>query len=126
MVDLAPLTVCQIVDALYEGLSDYTTDQRGDVGSWVRMTCVQGITSIAEILFKYSQQLPTFSEYFPASKYHDCVGGILKQGVERLDNVRQLAGECFLRLLLLPLPVAPGAEAWRIHGDVFMKGLFLR
>ncbi|PCH40083.1 ARM repeat-containing protein [Wolfiporia cocos MD-104 SS10] len=122
---LTPQNVCAMIDALQEGLCDYTTDERGDVGSWIRVTCVKGLASFAETLFAVSGQLPNFAEYFPPSKYHDAIGGILKQGVERLDNVRQQTGECFLRLLALPLPAVADAGAWRICGDDKMKGLFL-
>ncbi|CCM03543.1 uncharacterized protein FIBRA_05677 [Fibroporia radiculosa] len=122
---LVPGMVCEIIDALQAGLTDYTSDERGDVGSWVRIACVKGLTSLAETLFSHAGNLPNLADYFPASKYHDAVGGILKQGMERLDNVRREAGDCFLRLLLLPLPLTPDAEAWQICGDTLMKQLFL-
>lgn len=115
-----------MVDALQEGLDDYTSDERGDVGSWIRVACVHSLTAFAEVLFSHSENLPAFAQYFPASKYHDAVGGILKQGVERLDNVRQQAGECFIRLILLPLPKVVDADAWKIHEDAFVKSVFLR
>jgi tubulin-specific chaperone D len=51
---------------------------------------------------------------------------MLKQGVERLDNVRQEVGANIIRLLLLPQPAVAGSELWRIHGDELMKELFLR
>ncbi|OCH86383.1 TBCD protein [Obba rivulosa] len=117
--------VCQIIDALQDGLDDYSTDERGDVGSWVRMACIKGLTSVAETLFTHASTLPNFEQYFPAGKYHNAIGGILKQGVERLDNVRQQAGECFVSLLDLPLPPRLGAEQWRVRGEELMKELFL-
>jgi tubulin-specific chaperone D len=51
---------------------------------------------------------------------------MLKQGVERLDNVRQEVGENITRLLLLPQPAVASGELWRIHGKELMKELFLR
>ncbi|PSR74806.1 hypothetical protein PHLCEN_2v9520 [Hermanssonia centrifuga] len=108
------------------GLEDYTTDERGDVGSWIRIVCVKGLASFAEILITDAAAMPHFAEYLPASRYHDAVAGILKQGVERLDNVRQQAGEQLLRLLVLPSPAVPQSEAWLIEGDHLMKELFLR
>ncbi|KZT73795.1 ARM repeat-containing protein [Daedalea quercina L-15889] len=122
---LSPAVVCQMIDAMQDGLTDYTSDERGDVGSWVRIACVKGLTSFAEILFPAASSLQNYAEYFPSAKYHAAVGGILKQGVERLDNVRQLAGECFMRLLVLPLPAISGAEQWQIHGHTLIKTLFL-
>lgn len=115
-----------MTDAMLDGLTDYTSDERGDVGSWVRIACIKSLTVFTEILFPASPTLNSLAEYLPPAKYHDAIGGILKQGVERLDNVRQLAGECFMRLLMLPLPAIPGAEQWDIHGHELVKSLFLR
>ena len=115
-----------MTDAMLDGLTDYTSDERGDVGSWVRIACIKSLTAFAEILFPASPTLDNFANYLPPVRYHHAIGGILKQGVERLDNVRQLAGECFMRLLVLPLPAITGAEQWNIHGHELMKSLFLR
>ncbi|KAF9808522.1 hypothetical protein IEO21_07853 [Rhodonia placenta] len=120
MAAVSRLVDCS-ADALLDGLTDYTSDERGDVGSWVRIACVKGLTTFAETMFGHARELPNFPEYFPASRYHDAVGGILKQGVERLDNVRQQAGECFLRLLRLQLPQVTHAEEWQIQGAENMK-----
>jgi hypothetical protein len=108
-----------------EGLEDYTLDERGDVGSWIRMVCIRGLTAFAEILFSKSSSLPRFAEYLPGSKYHAAVSGILRLGVERLDNVRQTAGEHISRLLVLPLPAVADSRLWQIEGETLMKNLFL-
>ena len=112
------------MDALLDGLTDYTSDERGDVGSWLRMACVEGLTSMSSILFSRAGSLQAFSEYLPAKSYHAAISGILKQGVERLDNVRQKAGQCILRLLALPLPDVPDKEQWRVYGGDLMRKLF--
>ncbi|GBE84936.1 TBCD protein [Sparassis crispa] len=120
---LPPTIFHQIMKAFQDGLTDYSVDERGDVGSWARIACVRGLTSTTEVLF--TRVPPNFAEYLPATTYHNYIGGILKQGAERLDNVRQVAGECFVRLLLLPLPTISNADEWRIQGDIMMKELFL-
>ena len=113
-------------NALLAGLEDYTTDERGDVGSWIRVACVKGLASMTETLLTHASAIPNFAQYLPPSTYHELVGGILKQGVERLDNVRQQAGEQIVRLLKLPLPQVSGADAWQIHRGPLMQELFLR
>lgn len=118
--------VCELFDALLGGLEDYTIDERGDVGSWIRMACIRGLTSFAEALFSNAVAIPYFADYLPASKFHAAIAGILRQGVERLDNVRQTAGEHISRLLVLPLPTTAGSIQWRIEGEALMKDLFLR
>lgn len=90
------------------------------------MACIQGLARFIEVLFSNATAIPHFSDYLPAIKYHAAVSGILRQGVERLDNVRQVAGEHLLRLLILPLAAIEDPEPWRIEGEALMQGLFLR
>lgn len=115
-----------MIDALQDGLTDYSTDERGDVGSWIRLVCVKGLTTFIETLVTRSSEIPNFPEYLPSSKFHAAVGGILKQGVERLDNVRHQAGVCVFQLLLLQAPNIPNGEEWLICGADLMRKLFLR
>jgi len=124
--DLGAEHMCEVIDILDDGLDDYTMDERGDVGSWARIACIQGLTSIFEALFRVSGNVTEFASYLPARKYHHVVARILRQGAERLDNVRQIAGECLLRLLRLPLPSIPHQEEWRVKGADLMTRLFLR
>ncbi|KAI6099571.1 TBCD protein [Pisolithus croceorrhizus] len=101
---------------LTSGLDDYTTDERGDVGSWIRIACIQGLTSIIETLFVVSKNLPNFASILPAHRYHH---------IKRLDNVRQIAGESFTRILRLSLPSVEDAECWRVRGEDLARELFL-
>lgn len=124
--DLPPEFMAKCVDALLEGLTDYTTDERGDVGSWTRISCVLGLSVFIQILFAHAKSLPNFIEYFPPEKYHAAIGGILKQGVERLDNVRQQTGTQFVKLLRCPLPEVDDKERWKMFGTEMMNDLFPR
>lgn len=126
VTDISPKFTDQCFDALLEGLTDYTTDERGDVGSWIRLSCVLALSKFAQILFAHSKSLPNFVEYLSPEKYQAVVGGILKQGVERLDNVRQQTGIQFLKLLRSDLPEVNGKERWRIFGTEMMNELFPR
>ena len=113
-------------EALLAGLEDYTTDERGDVGSWIRIACVKGLASFVELLLSHAREIISLEVYLPPAKFHNAVGGILKQAVERLDNVRQQAGEQLLRLLALPAPSVPRAGEWSIRGEGLMRELFMR
>lgn len=124
MTDISPEFVAKCLDALLEGLTDYTTDERGDVGSWIRISCVLGLSTFVQVLFTHSKSLPNFLEYLPPGKYQAAIGGILKQGVERLDNVRQQTGVQFVKLLRSPLPEVDGKERWKIFGTEMMNDLF--
>jgi tubulin-specific chaperone D len=115
----------RMFDALYTGLSDYTIDERGDVGSWIRMACMDGLTAFAEILVGNVRAHEDLSQYLPPDRYHLAVAGILKQGVERLDNVRACAGVDIFKLLNLVVPSDAGGEAWKLKGATLMQELFL-
>jgi tubulin-specific chaperone D len=107
------------------GLKDYTTDERGDVGSWIRIACIGGLAAVSETLLVHRSMHSMLDDVLPPNVYHTAIGGILKQGLERLDNVRQTAGEQLLRLLKLPLPeAATGPERWGFEGRSIIEGLY--
>lgn len=113
-------------DVLLAGLDDYTTDERGDVGSWIRMACIKGLADMSVAVLGNGVHIPNLESYFPPEKFHDIVAGILKQGVERLDNVRQAAGIQLLRLLQFRTPELTQRAQWTIHGEALMCQLFLK
>jgi hypothetical protein len=113
-------------NALISGLEDYTVDERGDVGSWIRIASIQGLTSVSVALLTLAKTDPTYIEYIPASLYQKAIAGILKQGVGRLDNVRQQAGESIQCLLRCPLPSMGDANPWEFHEGNLFKELLLR
>ncbi|SPO20011.1 related to Tubulin-folding cofactor D [Ustilago trichophora] len=80
------LLLPRIVHSLLAGLGDYTTDQRGDVGSWVRLSCVTGLREILILLSR--QQRLVLEE----SLFHRVIGALWKQAAERIDHVRHMAG----------------------------------
>jgi len=124
--DLSSDMVNAFLDALLAGLNDYTIDERGDVGSWVRIVCIEGLTEISLLFFSIAPSIPGFESYFPPERYLAIAAGILKQGVERLDNVRQMAGACFMKLLHSSLPQVGGGDRWRLPGLQLVEELFSR
>jgi len=118
--------VIRMYNALITGLEDYTTDERGDVGSWVRIASIQGLTFVSVTLLTLAKSDATYIEYIPAKLYQEAIAGILKQGVGRLDIVRQQAGDSILSLLKCPLPSAnEDSNPWKFHGEELFKELFL-
>jgi hypothetical protein len=108
------------------GLDDYTTDERGDVGSRVRIASIHGLTSVSLTLLTLAKSDPAYFEYIPADLYQEAIAGILKQGVERLDNVRQQAGESIIRLLRVPAAVVDDSNPWKFRGEQLFEELLLR
>lgn len=115
-----------LTDTLLAGLEDYTIDERGDVGSWARIACIQGLTAICELLFRISGKIPDFGSYLPPQKYRAVTAGLLKQGAERLDNIRQTAGASISALLKARLPDVGEAKRWRMPASPLLEELFLR
>jgi len=87
-------TIAYVFETFLFALDDYKTDRRGDVGSWCRMVAMDGIVSLVSIAAAtdtdlYNTALPT-----------RIIAVLLKQLSEKLDTIRQKAGES-LQLILL-------------------------
>ena len=125
-----------VFDALYVGLEDYTVNERGDVGSWVRIACIKSLCQIIEALISetnvkevreyssWTTNYEIFSRYLTSETYHKAIGAILKQGVERLDNVRQCVGGLFRGLLILEPPKFSGGKEWVVRNRKRFEELF--
>jgi hypothetical protein len=73
-----------VVQAIHSGLTDYTIDERGDIGSLVRL---QGLACVDRLLF--TQLLAADTEYRVLLQ-----SDILRLSLEKLDRVRARATEC--------------------------------
>jgi hypothetical protein len=73
-----------IVQAIHNGLADYTIDERGDIGSLVRL---QGLTCVSRLLS--TAILVEDTEYCELLQ-----SDVLRLSLEKLDRVRARAAEC--------------------------------
>ncbi|XAR54139.1 hypothetical protein NMG60_11029152 [Bertholletia excelsa] len=111
----------EVMQALFKALEDYSVDNRGDVGSWVREAAMDGLESCTSILCKgYSVGLSGESHGVESILYQperdmmknspdytlfdenlatSLVGGIIKQAVEKLDKIREMAAKVLQRIL---------------------------
>ncbi|KAG9042693.1 hypothetical protein FS837_010494 [Tulasnella sp. UAMH 9824] len=113
---VSPQLFRQIYETLIGGLLDYTADQRGDVGSWIRMACIRGLVDIALLSFDLTEKLQPLEEWMPPTLFEKAISGTLKQAAERLDNVRLVAIEQIIRLVKSTTPGAANYERWTIKG----------
>jgi hypothetical protein len=111
-------------DAFLSGLADYSVDERGDVGSWIRMTCIQGLTIYILTIMRPTNPQEHWRERLSLDMYHQAIGGILKQGVERLDNVRQVAGDHLMKLLHASNFHVNEVETYAPHGKLDLLRIF--
>ncbi|QRW06519.1 tubulin folding cofactor D [Ceratobasidium sp. AG-Ba] len=114
--ELLSASMSQIYSAILSGLDDYAVDRRGDVGSWVRMASLRAIGTVSEALFSRRSDLTQFEDYLPPNSWYNAVGGILKQGTERLDNVRTVAGEQLMTLIWSSTIHKAATGPWEIPG----------
>lgn len=80
----------QVSKCLLIALQEYTIDNRGDIGAWVREASM-------EALFKFVTTIP--HELLGPNTVHAIVSGLMQQAVERIDRTRAVAGKLFSRLI---------------------------
>ncbi|KAF5961857.1 hypothetical protein HYC85_003066 [Camellia sinensis] len=105
----------EVMQTLFKALDDYSVDNRGDVGSWVREAAMDGLEKCTYILCKrHSMNLSGKSHgvesisdqpegemvennqmytLFDANLATSLVGGIVKQAVEKMDKIRERAAK---------------------------------
>lgn len=109
-----------VMDCLFKALEDYSIDNRGDVGSWVREAAMEALEKCTYIICRsltvYSghgikmTQAYTLNEgsissiqkensLFNSNLAARLIGGIAKQAVEKIDKVRDIAGRTLQRIL---------------------------
>lgn len=80
----------KIFDCLLEALEEYTTDNRGDVGAWVREASMH-------VLHYLVVNCP--SARLNPNIVHQVLSGLTKQGVEKIDRIRAVAGKLFQSMI---------------------------
>lgn len=83
-------TILSAFDVIVAGFKDYTRDQRGDVGSWVRLASIGAVGACIPALG---------GRLLDQKRLDQTVAALLKMGVERLDGVREAAGKTLEELV---------------------------
>jgi hypothetical protein len=118
-----------VVPVLLSGLCDYSRDNRGDVGSWVREAAMDGLTQLLLLLGSLQQQQEAASAAVsaaPAAGWLPCelqqlhgelavqlVSSLLQQSLERIARLRETGLMSLQGILAQPASAAavPGAAA---------------
>lgn len=90
MVLLDGKALDKIFDCLFLALNEYTIDNRGDIGAWVREAAMNA-------LYKLTVTMP--KDLLDEMKVHTVVSGLLQQAVEKIDRTRALAGKLFCKII---------------------------
>nr|KAJ3417659.1 hypothetical protein HK105_000960 [Polyrhizophydium stewartii] len=90
-------TLQTIVGALLAGTRDYSTDSRGDVGSWVREASVQGLAVLVRLLDATPRGPDAFE--LDGEARRQAFAAMCQQSVEKIDRVRERAAMTLVRLV---------------------------
>ncbi|XP_010449749.1 PREDICTED: tubulin-folding cofactor D-like isoform X2 [Camelina sativa] len=110
----------KVVTTLLEALDDYSVDNRGDVGSWVREAAIHGLEKCTYMLCKKVEMNSAgdhnndSSSLFDSNLANHLIGGIVKQGMEKMDKLRETAAKALQRILYnktVTVPFIPHREA---------------
>uniref|UniRef100_A0A8C3NV35 Tubulin-specific chaperone D n=1 Tax=Geospiza parvula TaxID=87175 RepID=A0A8C3NV35_GEOPR len=93
--------VDQIYATLLTGVTDYTTDSRGDVGGWVREAAMTSLMEVTLLLVQNEAEL------INASICKQIMCWLAQQSAEKIDKFRAHAGSVFLTLLHFDHPPVP-------------------
>ncbi|NWU40724.1 TBCD protein, partial [Hylia prasina] len=93
--------VDQIYATLLTGVTDYTTDSRGDVGGWVREAAMTSLMEVTLLLVQNEAEL------IHANICKQIMCWLAQQSAEKIDKFRAHAGSVFLTLLHFDHPPVP-------------------
>lgn len=80
----------KVFDCFVFALHEYTVDNRGDIGAWVREAAMSA-------LYKFITTIPT--NLLNEDRVHIVMSGLLQQAVEKIDRTRALAGKLFCKII---------------------------
>lgn len=109
----------EVMPSLFKAIDDYSVDNRGDVGSWVREAAINGLERCTYMLCKEDATISPIDPHNVASNVEmpisdmvedepflfdahlatSLVGGIIKQAVEKMDKLREAAASIIQKIL---------------------------
>ncbi|CAN1308050.1 Tubulin-folding cofactor D [Linum perenne] len=118
----------EVMISLLSALEDYSVDNRGDVGSWVREAAMEGLEDCTYIICSMDSTIKSrrrenlvgdtdegnpIIPFFDEKLANSVVGGLVKQAVEKMDKLREAAAKVLQRILYnkkLFIPFIPYRE----------------
>lgn len=83
----------KIYESFLNGLKEYTLDNRGDIGAWMREASMSGLETLT-LLLRTNKP-----EFLTPNLVAKIITGIGQQAVEKIDRTRALAGKIFYNLI---------------------------
>ncbi|KAJ3045625.1 hypothetical protein HK097_001161 [Rhizophlyctis rosea] len=88
-----------VLTVLFAGLEDYSTDSRGDVGSWVREACLEGLERIVGLELLGGGRISDGADNLEGDTFRKFVAHLCRQSVEKIDRMRECAGGILERVV---------------------------
>jgi tubulin-specific chaperone D len=88
--DLSDENLQNLFECLLRALEEYTIDNRGDIGAWVRE---------ASMTVLHQMMISCPRERLNSEIVHKIMSGLAQQSVEKIDRTRAIAGKLFHNLL---------------------------
>jgi len=98
-----PVIIQSAIEHMFKAIQDYAIDKRGDVGSWVREEAMRSLNILIFELF-YNCEKSVLQKVIPKNYQKDFllkyIGTILQQLMEKIDRIRQVAGQILQSFLI--------------------------
>ncbi|KAG1226647.1 hypothetical protein G6F35_002844 [Rhizopus arrhizus] len=110
-----------LMTSLTQCLNDYSVDQRGDVGSWVRIATMKLLDFLLPCVSRLDSLEDSSTKYLSEKTTAVFISALLKQSVERIDKVRACAGKVLCNLIFGNVDISMPAKedlANSIHRDL--------
>ncbi|KAG0327465.1 hypothetical protein BGZ99_007549 [Dissophora globulifera] len=106
----------RILEIFLNGLNDYSVDHRGDVGSWIRESCMAGLEVMIPLVARLdyaavrSSSSSKQEHYLSEEDHVQVVARLLQQSVEKIDRIRACAASVLVTLLYARADQSPSSE----------------
>ncbi|KAF9924456.1 hypothetical protein FBU30_005578 [Linnemannia zychae] len=104
----------KILKMYFRGLEDYSVDHRGDVGSWIREACMQGLQVMIPIVARLDYRLTQAQadqRYLTDEDHVQILAKLLQQSVEKIDRIRGVAATAMVTIIYAEADSEAGAVA---------------
>lgn len=81
--------------ALIDASNDYSIDNRGDVGSWVREMSLLSLEKIVRFILSDNNANVKLNEFLDQKQVTELFGSVIQQSVEKIDRMRRVSGQIF-------------------------------
>ncbi|XP_071963233.1 tubulin-specific chaperone D-like [Antedon mediterranea] len=90
-----------IYNCFFEAMKDYTTDNRGDIAAFVREHCMYSLEKVTCLILRSNPEM------FTKETCERLMCCLVQQSCEKIDRIRNIAGEIILRLVYSDDPSIP-------------------